>query len=82
MGASVSSMLGQFVLLGTAPWLNLHQGIVSQKDRPWTQAAEEFRNFVLQAERQAVSEEEDQRQRSRPGARRHFVAARAVRRKE
>jgi DNA-binding transcriptional LysR family regulator len=49
---------GQFVLLGTAPWLHLHYGIVSLKGRPWTQAAEKFRDFVLQAERQAAGEEE------------------------
>jgi len=48
---------GQFVLLGTEPWLHLHYGIVSLKGRPWTQAAEKFREFVLQAEREAAAEE-------------------------
>ncbi len=47
---------GQFVLLGTAPWLHLHYGIVSLNGRPWTQAAEKFCDFVLQAERQAAAE--------------------------
>jgi len=49
---------GQFVLLGTAPWLHLHYGTVSLKGRPWTQAAERFREFVLQAERQVAAEED------------------------
>jgi DNA-binding transcriptional LysR family regulator len=48
---------GQFVLLGTAPWLHLHYGIVSLKGRPWTQAAERFRQFVLESEREAAVEE-------------------------
>jgi DNA-binding transcriptional LysR family regulator len=48
---------GQFVLLGTEPWLHLHYGIVSLKGRPWTQAAERFREFVLEAERAATREE-------------------------
>ena len=49
---------GQFVLLGTEPWLHLHYGIVSLKGRPWTQAAGKFREFVLEAEREAALEEE------------------------
>ena len=49
---------GQFVLLGTEPWLHLHYGIVSLKNRPWTQAAEKLREFVLEAERDAAREEE------------------------
>jgi len=49
---------GRFVLLGTEPWLNLHYGIVSLKGRPWTQAAEKFHEFVLEAEREAALEEE------------------------
>ena len=49
---------GQFVILGTAPWLHLHYGIVSLKGRPWTQAAERFREFVLDAQREAVREEQ------------------------
>ena len=62
--------LGQLVLLGTAPWLYLQYGIVSLKGRPWTQAAEKFREFVLQAERRAAAEEERLLERFRPGARR------------
>jgi DNA-binding transcriptional LysR family regulator len=59
---------GQFVLLGTAPWLHLHYGIVSLKGRPWTQAAERFRDFVLQAERQAAAEEDHLLQQFQPRA--------------
>jgi DNA-binding transcriptional LysR family regulator len=49
---------GQFVLLGTEPWLHLHYGIVSLKGRPWTRSAETFRQFVLEAERAATLEEQ------------------------
>ena len=52
-----SSRSGSFVLLGTEPWLHLQYGIVSLKGRPWTQAAERFREFVLEAEREAALEE-------------------------
>jgi hypothetical protein len=38
--------------------LHLHYGIVSLKGRPWTQAAEKFRGFVLEAEREAALEEQ------------------------
>lgn len=48
---------GQFVVLGSAPWLHLQYGIVSLKGRPWTQAAEAMREYVLRAEREAVAEE-------------------------
>jgi DNA-binding transcriptional LysR family regulator len=49
---------GQFVLLGTEPWLHLQYGIVSLKGRPWTEAAEKFRAYVLEAEVAASLEEE------------------------
>jgi DNA-binding transcriptional LysR family regulator len=58
---------GQFVLLGTEPWLYLHYGIVSLKGRPWTQAAERFREFVVDAERQATLEEQRLIAKFRPG---------------
>ena len=45
---------GQFVLLGTEPWLHLQYGIVSLKGRPWTQAAEKMRDFTLQTEQEAT----------------------------
>jgi len=60
---------GQFVLLGTAPWLHLHYGIVSLKGRPWTQAAEKFREFVLQAERRVATDEDRLLDRFGAGAR-------------
>lgn len=41
---------GQFVVLGTEPWMQLHYGIVSLRGRPWTQAAETMRELVLAAE--------------------------------
>jgi DNA-binding transcriptional LysR family regulator len=68
---------GQLVLLGTAPWLHLHYGIVSLKGRPWTQAAEKFREFVLDAEREAALEEQRLIAKFRPGrARRRARSAR------
>lgn len=48
---------GSLVLLGTAPWMHLHYGIVSLKGRPWTQAAEKFADFVRDAERETAQEE-------------------------
>lgn len=70
--------LGQLVLLGTAPWLHLHYGIVSLKGRPWTQAAEKFLEYVLQAERRAAEEEEHLLERFRPGARVRKPTGRSV----
>lgn len=70
--------LGQLALLGTAPWLHLRYGIVSLKGRPWTQAAEKFLEYVLQAERQAAAEEELLLKRFRPGARGRKTQARSV----
>ncbi len=58
---------GQFALLGTEPWLHVHYGIVSLKGRPWTQAAERFREFVLEAERAATVEEDRLAARFAPG---------------
>jgi hypothetical protein len=58
---------GQFVLLGTEPWLHLQYGVVSLKGRPWTQAAERFREFVLEAERSATLEESELAARFAPG---------------
>jgi DNA-binding transcriptional LysR family regulator len=59
---------GQLVVLGTAPWLHLHYGIVSLKGRPWTQASETLREFVLRAQRHATTEEARLLERFRPGA--------------
>jgi hypothetical protein len=49
---------GQLVLLGTAPWLHLHYGIVRLQGRHWTNAAETFRGYVLDAEHAAAEEEQ------------------------
>jgi hypothetical protein len=70
--------LGQLILLGTAPWLHLHYGIVSLRGRPWTQAADKLRDFVLEAERRAAAEEEQLLERFRPGARRRAAGRRTV----
>lgn len=67
---------GKFVLLGTAPWLHLHYGIVSLKGRPRTQAAERFLEYVLQAERRATAEEKHLLERFRPGVRGRKAKAR------
>jgi DNA-binding transcriptional LysR family regulator len=45
---------GEFVVLGTEPWMHLHYGIVSLLGRPWTQAAEAMRELVLEAERDST----------------------------
>jgi len=58
---------GQFVLLGTEPWLHLRYGIVSLRGRPWTQAAERFREFVLESEQVSSREEERLAARFGPG---------------
>jgi len=68
---------GQLVLLGTEPWLHLHYGIISLKGRPWTQAAETFREFVLEAEQAAA--EEERRLVARFGAHRAGQATKPVR---
>jgi DNA-binding transcriptional LysR family regulator len=49
---------GALVLLGTEPWLHLQYGIVSLRGRPWTQAAERFREFVIEAEAEMAREEQ------------------------
>lgn len=49
---------GSMVLLGTEPWLHLHYGIVTLRNRPWTQAAAKFRDLVMDAERAAALDEE------------------------
>jgi len=67
---------GQLVLLGTAPWLHVRYGIVSLKGRPWTQAAAQFREYVLEAERSAATQEERLVQRFQPGPRRRPASRR------
>lgn len=41
---------GTWAVLGTAPWLHVHYGIVSLKGRPMTHAAERFRDIVVETE--------------------------------
>jgi hypothetical protein len=48
---------GEFVLLGTEPWLHLQYGIVSLRRRPWTQTATILRDYVIEAERAASAQE-------------------------
>jgi DNA-binding transcriptional LysR family regulator len=57
---------GQFVLLGTEPWLHLQYGVVSLRGRPWTQAAEKMRDFTLQAEQEATRLEQQLLERHGP----------------
>lgn len=49
---------GEFILLGTEPWLHLRYGIVSLKGRPWTQTAAKLRDLVLQADQETAVEEQ------------------------
>ena len=65
---------GQFVVLGTEPWLHLHYGIVSLRGRPWTHAAQELLRFVTEAEQAATLEE--QRLAARYGSHLHHPKAR------
>ncbi len=48
---------GQFVLLGTEPWLYVHYGLVSLKRRPWTHAAASLRDLVFDVERSVATRE-------------------------
>lgn len=48
---------GEFVLLGTEPWMHLQYGIVSLRGRPWTQTARTLRDYVIEAERDASVDE-------------------------
>jgi DNA-binding transcriptional LysR family regulator len=50
---------GRFVLLGTEPWMFLQYGIASLVGRPWTQTAIKLREFVLQAEHEAIERTAD-----------------------
>ena len=57
---------GQFVVLGSEPWLYAQYGFVSLRDRPWTQAAEKMRELVLAAERETARVESDLARRYAP----------------
>lgn len=49
---------GDFILLGTEPWLHLRHGIVSLKGRPWTQTADKLRDLVVEADQETAVEEQ------------------------
>jgi DNA-binding transcriptional LysR family regulator len=49
---------GQFVLLGQEPWLQLQYGVTSLKGVPRTRVAEQFLEFVLDADRESAVEEQ------------------------
>ena len=67
---------GRFTLLGSEPWLTLGYGLVTLKGHPMSHASERFREFVEEAERARVREDE------RVAARRKRVApGRAARRR-
>jgi LysR substrate binding domain len=59
---------GRFVLLATEPWLFLHYGFVSLRDRPWTQTADTLRSFVLEAEVEATELERRLQEKHAPEA--------------
>lgn len=49
---------GTWAVLATAPWLHVRYGIVSLNGHPATQAAEEFRDVVLETEAEVTREEQ------------------------
>jgi DNA-binding transcriptional LysR family regulator len=48
----------RLTLLGRAPWLSVHYGLVGLKGQPLSRAAEGFREFVIDAERMTSIEED------------------------
>jgi len=60
---------GRFVLLATEPWLFLHYGVVSLRDRPWPHTADTLRSFVLEAESEATELERRLQEKHAPEAR-------------
>jgi DNA-binding transcriptional LysR family regulator len=69
---------GQFVLLGTEPWMYLQYGVVSLRGRPWTQAAEKLREFVLDADLEATQLEHRLLERHAPESRARRSRARSL----
>jgi len=49
---------GSLRLIGSEPWMTVHYGVVSLKDRPMSSAAARLREFVLAAEAAVTLEEE------------------------
>jgi DNA-binding transcriptional LysR family regulator len=49
---------GQLTILRGEPWLSAHYGLVKLKGHPLSYASEAFREFVIEAERETVLEEQ------------------------
>ena len=65
------------MLVRSEPWFFLHYGLVRLSDRTLTQAAQRFREDVLEAEREATAEEDRLVERwQRPARRRRDPTAR------
>ena len=47
----------RLVLIGSEPWLSVHYGVVSLKDRPMSSAAARLREFIVEAEAAVTLEE-------------------------
>ena len=47
----------RLVLIGSEPWLSVHYGVVSVKDRPMSSAAARLREFIVEAEAAVTLEE-------------------------
>jgi DNA-binding transcriptional LysR family regulator len=47
----------RLTLIGSEPWMSVHYGVVSRKDRPLSSAAERLREFVVDAEAAVTLEE-------------------------
>jgi hypothetical protein len=69
---------GRFKLLATEPWMHLQYGLISLRGRPWTQAAETLRGFVLDAERDATQLERRLLQDHAPGQRPRSARAKSA----
>jgi hypothetical protein len=49
----------RLALIGSEPWMSVHYGVVSLKDRPMSPAAARLREFVVDAEAVVTLEEEE-----------------------
>jgi hypothetical protein len=58
---------GQLAILSGESWLSANYGLVKLKGHPLTYASEAFREFVLEAERETVLDEERLLARWKPG---------------
>jgi DNA-binding transcriptional LysR family regulator len=58
----------RLALIGSEPWMSVHYGVVSLKDRPLSSAAARLREFVIEAETTVSREEEALLARWRAGA--------------